>query len=464
MDTQNSTQEQLNKLIEFRQTIYDQILTARRDAQFESLDALLLKGRVASFPWLSTAGCFQRKWPSLYDGIEQGQQDVAGLQPFLVGQVAKTGIQFWSLDGSAWPRLQARTLPERAYVYAPGRGFKGKPVVPGYTYSFLDWVPQAGESWSLSVDVERVRPASSDLLVGAAQLKRLCQARAGLTDLLDIVAGDCKYSRPEFLRAVQPLPCGKVARLAKHRVLYGRPKPTGTPGRPRKHGARFAFKEPETWGEPLEELALDHPKWGQVKLCRWANLHGRSAADVEFDVVQAQVHLERDQPPAPLWLPPETIPPTVTFNLATIWRAYDHRWPIEPGNRFRKQTLNWTRPQFQTPEAGDRWTTLVTLAFWQLYLTRPLVADCPLPWQPKQANLTPARVQQGWVDIFLQIGQPSHPPKRAENPRAGLKVSGDDANSATQWSKSRSHRQNRPKKRPETRLVRFKFNAWLRPG
>ena len=103
-------------------------------------------------------------------------------------------------------------------------------MVPGYGYSFLDWVPQAGESWSLSVDVERVRPEGSDLLVGAAQLKRLCAARAGLSERLDIVAADCKYSRPEFLRAVQSLPCGKVARLAKHRVLYGRPdpKPAGT--------------------------------------------------------------------------------------------------------------------------------------------------------------------------------------------------------------------------------------------
>jgi hypothetical protein len=114
----------------------------------------------------------------------------------------------------------------------------------------------------LSVDVERVRPDSSDLLVGAAQVKRLCEARVGLTDLLDIVAGDCKYSRPEFLRAVQSLPCGKVARLAKHRVLYGQPepKPAGTRGRPRKHGARFAFKEPETWGKPVEELEIEHAK------------------------------------------------------------------------------------------------------------------------------------------------------------------------------------------------------------
>ena len=418
---QVTTQEQFNKLIEFRQAIYDRIFTDRRDAQFQLLDALLSKGKVPSFPWLALAGCFERQWPSLYDAVEQGDQDVADLGQFLMAQVPTVGIRFWSLDGTTWPRPQASTLPDRLYVYAPGRGFKGKPVVPGYSYSLLDWVPAAGESWSLSVQMARVSPDSSELLVGAAQVTHLCEVREGITGL-DIVVGDCKYSQPEFLRRVQQLPCGKVARLAKHRVLYGRPepKPAGSRGRPRKHGARFAFKEPESWGEPVEALELEDPKWGQVKLRRWSNLHGRAAADVEFDVIQVQVHLERKQPPPPLWLlwlPPARIPPSVTVNMETIWRAYAHRWPIEPGNRFRKQVLNWTRPQFQTPEAGDRWTVIVNLAFWQLYLARPLVADCPLPWQPQQLNLTPARVQQGMVDILGQIGSPAQPPQtRGKSP------------------------------------------------
>ncbi|MBN1992282.1 MAG: hypothetical protein JW953_06230 [Anaerolineae bacterium] len=299
---------------------------------------------------------------------------------------------------SAWPRLPARTLPGRQYVYEPGRGFKGKPVVPGYTYSFLDWVLQAGAGWSLSVDVKRVKPDSSNLLVGVAQVKRLCAARAGLTDLLDIIVGDCKYSHPEFLRAVQFLPCGKVTRLAKHRVLCGQPEP----------------KPAGTWL---------------------------------------------------LWLPPQTIPSTVTLGLETIGRAYDHRWPIERGNRFRKQTLNWPRPQFQTPAAGDRWTTLVTLAFWQLYLARSLVANCPLPWQPKQSQLSPARGQQGWPDIFLQIDQPTRLPQtREKSPGWPIKVSHDGANSVTLWSKNRPIRQISIEYWPETRLLRFKFNPWLRPG
>jgi len=415
MDTQTTTQEQLNRLIEFRQTIYDQFFTARRDAQFELLDALLVKGKVPSFPWLCMAGCFQRQWPSLYDAMEAGGQDVAGLRQFLTDQVPGEGLQFWSLDKTAWPRPQARTLPERQYVYQPGANLKGQPVVPGYAYSLLDWVPAAGESWSLSVDVERLRGEATDLTVGIEQVRRLCQARAGMVGL-DIVVGDCKYSQPTFLRGVKDQPCGKVARLPKHRVLYGRPEPppAGRRGRRPKHGRRFAFKEPDTWGEPVEVQRRQDPHWGQVELRRWSHLHGKAAADVEFEVVQAQVHLERPQPPDPLWLlwlPPADICPTVQINAETIWRSYPYRWPIEPGTRFRKQTLNWTLPHFHTPEAGDRWSHLVCLAFWQLYLARPIVQDCALPWQPKQTRLTPARVQQGMPDIFEQIGRPTRPPQ-----------------------------------------------------
>jgi hypothetical protein len=188
----------------------------------------LSKGKVPSFPWLSLAGCFQRQWSSLYDAVEQGVQDVTGLSQFLMGQVPTTGVQFWSLDATAWPRSQADTLPDRSYVYAPGRSFKGKPVVPGYSYSLLDWVPEMGESW----------------------------------------------------------------------------------------------------GEPVEELELEDPKWGRVRLRRWSNLHARKAADVEFDVVQVHVHLEHDHPPPLvwlLWLPPDRIPPTLTLTVETIWHAYAHR-------------------------------------------------------------------------------------------------------------------------------------------
>jgi hypothetical protein len=56
--------EQFNKIIEFRQAIYDHGLTLTRDAQFELVDALLLSPGIRSFPELSLSPAFRRKWPS----------------------------------------------------------------------------------------------------------------------------------------------------------------------------------------------------------------------------------------------------------------------------------------------------------------------------------------------------------------------------------------------------------------
>jgi hypothetical protein len=416
MNTQKSTQEQLKKITEFRQEIYDEIFRQRRDAQFELLDALLHKGQVASFPWYATADCFRRQWSSLYDAIEQGSQEEERLWPLLVSHIPDVGVEHFALDVSGWGRPQGRTLVDRQYVYQPGANLKGRPVVAGYAYSWLDWVPAAGESWSLTVNVARVGRDESDWSVGAKQVKQLCADRLELSQLFDIIAGDCKYSSHHFLAEVEGLPCGIVVRARRDRVLYGRPQPKieKGPGRPRKHGQRFAFKEPDTWGQPDEWICLYHSRWGHVELQRWNQRHSSQAPDIEVDVIRAQVHLERTKPPDPLWLfwlPPPTLPDGIEVTVPTIWQGYDYRWPIEPNFRFRKQTLRWVTPQFHTPQAGDRWTIIVALAVWMLFLARPLVEDCPLPWQPRQSRLTPDRVQQGYRDIFSKIGTPAKPPQ-----------------------------------------------------
>ena len=90
---------------------------------------------------------------------------------------------------------------------------------------------------------------------------------------------------------------------------------------------------------------------------------------------------------------------------------------METSTRFRKQYLNWTLPRFQEPERCDRWTMLVSLAQWQLFLAREWVQDNPLPWQPTQEELTPERVLQGLGWLFPQIGTPAVPPKtRGKSP------------------------------------------------
>jgi len=77
-----------------------------------------------------------------------------------------------------------------------------------------------------------------------------------------------------FCVLVQGLRSGIVTRLRCDRVLYQvQPPPTGKRGRPQKHGSRFAFKEPHSWGAPDEVIELEDPYWGQVHLERWSQLH-----------------------------------------------------------------------------------------------------------------------------------------------------------------------------------------------
>jgi hypothetical protein len=417
-----STDEQLNTLIEFRQAVYDRAFRKRRDALFELLDALLVVGPTVSFPHLSLALTCQRKWPSLYQAIEEGTLDRHWLSTYLAQQVPEEGICYWSLDCSPWERVHANKSPGRVYVYKPTPLANRNTVSIGYIYSLLDWAPRYDQSWTLSVDVQRVASTQKEWEAGIEQIRQLNKAREHYNQVLDIVVADAKYGNHKFLRPLHGQRCGIVVAMRCDRILYRAPRPEEQKrfGPKRKHGRRFAFKEPETWEQADELLTFTNERWGQVELRRWKGLHERAAADVPLDVVQARIHLERAKPPKPLWLAWEA-PPNLSTQLQvtvwTIWQAYLHRWPVEPSIRFRKQDLLWTTPQFHTPERGDLWSTLVSLALWMLYLARPVVEDRPMAWQKKQQELTPARVQRGWAEIFCTIGTPVRPPKtRGKSP------------------------------------------------
>ena len=416
MNQQATTKENVNKLIEFRQAVYENGFTARRDAVFNLVDARLAQGPVSSFAMLSQAEQFERKWPSLYAAVEDGQLDEAWLRQFLAQQVPDQGVCCFALDGTPWPRPRARTLADRQYVFQASSDVNGGTVTIGYPYSSLDWVVAPHTSWALPIDERRVASSQTAQAEGVEQIKALAQARATFVEALDIVACDGKYGNAGFLRLVRDLRCGITARLRADRVLY-RPAPAHDPhqkGRPRVHGTRFAFKEAETWGEPDEVIALEEPRWGQVRLERWKDLHEKKGVDVPYEVVRTSVHLEREKPPAALWLAwlaPKSIPAGMTITAEIIWRAYDSRWPIEPGLHFRKETLGWTLPRFQSKEAGDCWTWLTALTTWMIFLARPIVQDTPLPWQKPQQQMTPQRVQQSIRPIFARIGTPARPPK-----------------------------------------------------
>lgn len=130
------------------------------------------------------------------------------------------------------------------------------------------------------------------------------------------------------------------------------------------------------------------------------------------------------KPPEAIWLmwqAPATLLEGVSLDAITIWRAYLFRWPIEPNIRFRKQALHWNRPQFHHKASGDRWSWLIALAIWILFLSKDLITDSPFPWQKVQVKFTPQRVLQSLSPLFVQFGSPTSPPiNYVESLPAGL--------------------------------------------
>jgi hypothetical protein len=400
---------QLTNFITFRQAVYREVLTARRDAQFELLDALLVSGPRPCLAELSTSPLFRRRWPSVYAALEDGRLDTLALRRLLARHLPATGVLVLPLDGVSWPHPQATRLAERQYVHQATHAVNGGSAIAGHAYSLLCWTAEAASSWALPLDCTRIRPGQTAREVGLRQLAALVAHRAPTSSALWVVAADGHYGTAAFLRGVQSLPLAAVVRLRRDRVLYGSPLPYRGRGRPAVHGPRLAFQDPASWPLPDQASCLVDPRWGRVELCRWDQVHDEQDAGCRFTVVRVAVHQERPTPPDALWL--GWVGPTQ--DSAAIWRYYQSRWPVEPSIRLRKQQLAWTRPAWQEAATCDRWSWLVSVAQWQLYLARPLVADRPLPWQRAQAagHLTPARVAAGLGALFAAIGSPARPPQ-----------------------------------------------------
>ena len=73
-----TAKEHFNKLIQFRQAVY-QHMVAGRDALFELTDAVIQSRQIQSFAELTCAPAFRRKWPSVYEAIDDGRPDREGM-------------------------------------------------------------------------------------------------------------------------------------------------------------------------------------------------------------------------------------------------------------------------------------------------------------------------------------------------------------------------------------------------
>ena len=400
-------------LQQFRRAAY-RTLGLRKDSLFELMEAALAGPGPATLVRLSLAAVFRRAWPSAPDALADGSVDADRCRELVQATTIEPqagGRPVWALDGTAWPRPAAGTRPERTYGHRTTAGIPQDGVVPAWEYEWLVAVPTPGTAWVLPLDVERRGPSAGTPTTVAIRMLRRALSRQPAGAPRPVTALDSGYDPVQVARA--RLPIDVLVRPRSTRVCYRAPGPYQGRGAPRKYGDVVRPAEPVTHGAPDASATLADPRCGQVQIDAWRDLRARGAADAPFTIVR--VHLERlprrAKPPAPLWL--AWIGDELPADLGDPWRTYILRFTVEHGFRFLKQALGWTTVRPRNPAAADRWTWLLALALWQLWLARPLVTDQRLPWErPLPATqLTPGRVRRAFAGLLAPLGTPARSPK-----------------------------------------------------
>jgi hypothetical protein len=401
--------------------------TRRADALVDLADALLsAHGPVASLPQLSLEPAHRRGWGSIYAALARGLIDTERLRDLLADHPLAGGQPIYAVDVTTWPRCDAECSPERGLYYHPSRHSAGQPIVAGWAFQ---WICQLGfqrDSWTAPVDARRLQPADDTDQTAASQIRALL-ARLPAGGPVPWCVFDAGYDSAQLTLDLADLPVVVLVRLRSDRCFYADPppRPPGAGGRPRRHGAKFAFADPTTWPVPTATHVATDDQYGTVTVQAWAGLHpkqhrhpghgsGAPRPIVRGTILRVQVQRlpARTRPPKVLWLW-WAGPAGLQLDLEVAWRAYPRRFDLEHTVRFCKQTLGWTTPRVRHPAQADRWTWLVVAGYTQLRLARQLVADQRLPWERPRppGQLSPYRVRRGVSRLLCALGSPAATPK-----------------------------------------------------
>jgi hypothetical protein len=413
----------LGDLTTFRQAFYH-CLTTRADALFELTDAALCTDApITSLVELSLATEHRRGHGSLYDGLNSGRIDIAGLRNVLARQAIPRcdGRIVLAIDVSHWLRPDAATSPERLFCHTYGRGKGQTQMIPGWPYSFVAALEPGRSSWTAMLDVIRMRPTDDHTDLAATQLRTVVtglitagQWHEGDPEIW--VIGDSGYDGPRLALLLADLPVRILVRLRSDRVLRFPPPPRqpGVRGRPTRHGARFTFADPTSWPTPAQATTTDTTRYGTAHARSWDRLHtkltrvGAWAGHeellpiIEGTVIRLQVQrLPGTGTPKPLWLW-YSATATTAEEVDRLWQMFLRRFDVEHTFRFFKQTLGWARPRVRDPRAADRWTWLMVAAHTQLRLARHLVEDLRVPGNAHQPH-RPGCPRSGSGEVFVRF-------------------------------------------------------------
>lgn len=387
----------------------------RASAILDLVDALTIAGHVNSPVALSESPLFRRKFSSVYDALVQGDLGEDLKTVFSVSQDAgwetRAGYEIHAIDATPNERMAAETLEDRGALKAQQK----EPVRYGHKYSWLVRLVQGNTSWVAPEDIERIGTGTTDTKVAAQQVKGL----ALRNKRPKVISADSRYRDKHFLGAFAGLEnTYALVRLQNNQTLSQEPvpKPKGSRGAPRKHGADFQLTTLPRQPDISEEFFLGKQK---VRVRVWHKLHFKRLAKVLGSVVCVEF-LKEDGTPRykrPLWLfwtGPEGVAPQ------DLCRMYLWRFAIEHLFRFLKQHMGLNSNRSSNSQSLQRWMWIVALAYWQLLLMRDTVKPNRPAWHPRKKDgqdkpLTPAQVQRSAQTFLLQSGTPAANTRPAGN-------------------------------------------------
>ena len=143
------------------------------------------------------------------------------------------------------------------------------------------------------------------------------------------------------------------------------------------------------------------------------------------------------------------------LSLKSLWEFYLRRFAIEHWNGFVKQRLHWTKAKLGTTQKGQRWSDLMPIVTWQLWLAREIVEDNPLPWQKPQPKekLTPSL---GCSEPPWSFGRDRHSSQIAQTsrkvPRLGERKKKEEKTPLSSGQKNSNSQEKREKSGKRSRL------------
>jgi hypothetical protein len=425
MIIQDISQEK-DRVVQFRADVYS-TFQRRADAVFELIDALASDIQARSPVELSLSPFFRRQYASLYDGLDAWRYDAAALEEVLrqvLPEPEAGDFRLWALDETPRRCQYAPTSKDRGYVHAPNPVGRNNPVTIGYNYSVLAHVNLKGPStWAPPWALERTPTIWTGVEIGLEQVIRLARS----DDHWHVVTADSRYGTPLYVAGLHQCPnVTGVTRLSKRRNLYHKAPPYSGMGRPRLHGDVFKLHKPETWSKPderHEHTELDtKSRVLRVVIETWREMHFQKAPHCPFTLVKVTTYKADGTPrfKNPLWLIVQGQRP-LSAEQARL--AYLRRPTVEHLNRFIKQNLLFEAAQMGSVEQEERWSKVVALAYWNLYVCRNLVGPSVRPWEryksvpPTIQPATPSQARRGMDRLLPDLGTPARAPRlRGKSP------------------------------------------------